>query len=350
MSIPAAVAPEKSLVSENGTAQGKTQQSSSQIDKVLIANISLVVWLIFFAIGGGILALYYAKIGYLPDMEWKAALIYLFVRSLVGTAIGLLLTLSVYIPGVIWSEFIVYEPGLNFSYNPSTETDELCIRSMIFSLGLPFLAALLLSHVALLAGKKWYWFFAGLILLAMFLRMRKLFSTKPSQQVFKVSFWFTLSVFLNQISMYVIYWLSGRPAEWRIFIPLTMLCTTGVWITNHIVALRHRYYPRQAIVAALLAAGLLLFTADHFSSLSMKLMKRFGLGDQKMTVVLNDHGAGVAIDLGLNANQNPTKKTLENVELLSKVGDYYYFKVGEETFIMLPKADVVAFKKVPGPQ
>jgi len=349
MSTPTAVAPEKSLVSENGTAHNKAPQSSTEIDKLVLANISLVVWLIFFAIGGGILALYYAKIGYLPDMEWKAALIYLFVGSLVGTAIGLLLTLSVYIPGVVWSEFILYEPGLNFSYNPSTESDELCIRSMIRYLGLPFLAALLLSHVALLAGKKWYWFFAGLILVAMFVTMRRLFALKPSQQVFKISFWFTLSVFLNQIAMYVIYWLSGRPAEWRIFIPLTLMCTTGVWITNHVVALRHRYYPRQAIVASLLAAGLLLFTADHFSSLSLKLMKRFGLGDQKMTVVLNDHGAGVIHDLGLNS-ANPPAKTLENVELLSKVGDYYYFKVGDETFIMLPKADVVAFKKVPGPQ
>jgi len=344
------VTPEESLVSENGTAKKKAPQPSTEIDKLVLANISLVIWLIFFAIGGGILALYYAKIGYLPDMEWKAALIYLFVGSLVGTAIGLLLTLSVYIPGVIWSEFILYEPGLNFSYRPSSETDELCIRSMIRYLGVPFLAALLLSHVALVAGKKSFWFFAGVILLAMFLTMRRLFSSQPSEQIFKISFWFTLSVFLNQIAMYVIYWLSGRPAEWRIFIPLILMCTTGVWITNHVVALRHRYYPRQAIVAALLAAGLLLFTADHFSSLSLKLMKRFGLGDQKMTVVLNDHGAGVAIDLGLNPKQDPTKKTLENVELLSKVGDYYYFKVGEETFIMLPKADVVAFKKVPGPQ
>jgi len=154
---------------------------------------------------------------------------------------------------------------------------------------------------------------------------------------------------LNQISMYVIYWLSGRPAEWRIFIPLTVLCTTGVWITSHVVALRHRYYPRQAIVASLLAAGLLLFTADHFSSLSMKLMRRFGFADQKMTVVLNDHGAGIAIDLGLTTNQNPTKKTLENVELLSKIGDYYYLKVGDQAFLMR-KEDVVAFKKVVNPE
>ena len=341
--------PEKLIVSENGTPQTEPKQSSGQLDKFLIANTSLSVWLIFFAIGGGILALYYAKIGYIPDIEWKAALVYLFIGSLIGTALGLLLTLSVYIPGVLWSEFIVFDPGLSFSYTPGETDEELCIRSVIRYLGLPFFAGLLLSHVALLAGKKWYWFFAGVILVAMFMTMRIVFKSRPSQQQFKISFWFTLSVFLNQISMYVIYWLSGRPADWRIFIPLTMMCTTGVWITNHVVALRHRQFPRQAIVAALLAAGLLLFTADHFSSLSLKLMKRFGFGDQKMVVVLNDDGAAVAIDLGLNATQNPKKKTLENVELLSKIGDYYYLKIGDQTF-MMRKQDVIGFKKVIGPE
>jgi hypothetical protein len=347
MSTPAVITSERSLVSENGTAQNKPPQSSIEIDKFLIANITVVVWLIFFAIGGGILALYYAKIGYIPDIEWKAALVYLFIGSLVGTVIGLLLTLSVYIPGVLWSEFILFEPGLNFAYDGTGETNgERCIRSVITYLGIPFLAGLLFSHVALLAGKKGFWLFAGIILLAMFVTIRIRFKEAPSQQLFKISFWFTLSVFLNQISMYVIYWLSGRPSGWQIFIPLTIMCTTGVWITNHIVALRHRNYPRQAVIASLLAAGLLLFTADHFSSLSLTLMKRFGFGDYKMTVVLNDHGAGVIHDMGLNST-NPPPRTLDNVELLSKVGDYYYLRVNE-TYIMLPKTDVVAFKKVAG--
>jgi len=107
---------EPSPVSENGTGQNKPEQASSEIDKLLIANTTLAVWLIFLAIGGGILALYYARIGYLPEIEWKAVLIYLFIGSIVGGVIGLLLTISLFIPGVLWSEFIILDSCLDFSY------------------------------------------------------------------------------------------------------------------------------------------------------------------------------------------------------------------------------------------
>src|SRR6185369_17476006 len=106
MNTPATTLPEASIRSDNGTAES-VPAPPSEIDKLVIANISLVIWLVFLAIGGGLLALYYARIGYLPDIEWKAVLIYLFIGSLVGGVIGLLLTMSVYLPGVIWSETIV---------------------------------------------------------------------------------------------------------------------------------------------------------------------------------------------------------------------------------------------------
>src|SRR5215510_8491924 len=106
--------PDKLIVSENGPPQTKSQESTSELDKLLLANISLVVWLVFWAIGGGILALYYARIGYLPDMEWKAVIIYLFIGTLVGGAIALLLAFSLFVPGFIWSEFIIFDPSLNF--------------------------------------------------------------------------------------------------------------------------------------------------------------------------------------------------------------------------------------------
>src|SRR5215204_19433 len=127
-------------VSRNGTAQTQLRQPSDGINKLLTANTTLTVWLSFLAIGGGILALYYARIGYLPEMEWKAALIYLFIGSIVGTVIGLLLTISVYLPGVIWSEAIVFDPGLNFSYTVPAQSStepvrELCIRSIVGYLG-----------------------------------------------------------------------------------------------------------------------------------------------------------------------------------------------------------------------
>jgi len=395
-------APEQLIVSENGIARNEPPQpSSSTINKLLEGNTPFVVWLIFFAIGGGILALYHARIGYLPDIEWKAAAIYLFVGSIVGVVIGLLLTMSLYLPGVIWSETLIYDPSLNFSY-PSPRRDvsgkepvrELCIRSIIGYLGGPFLLVLLLSHIALLAGNIFYWVFAAVLLGSTFLVMRILLETKLASNserdirnsqlmrelwtctdlgkdwsdatreltnvirrrnsqhgtittvdlhVFKLSSAFTLSVFLNQISMYVIYRLSGSPSKLSTFVVLTILCTSGVWIAAHVVAVRHRSNARQAVVAALVVAGLLLFSADKFSSLSTKLMNHYGIGeDQQVNLLLSNNGKQIVENLGLSQSSCSLPKMC-NVQIFSKVGSEYFLSVDGKTFT-LPKADVLSIQ------
>lgn len=378
--------PEKLIVS---APQTKQEESTSQINKLMLANTTLAVWLIFLAIGGGILALYYARIGYLPDMEWKAVIIYLFIGTLVGGAIGLLLTISLFVPGFIWSEFIIFDPSLNFSYMaPGNEragkepNRELCILTMIRYLGLPYIVAVLLSHVFLVVGKITFWIFAVVILAAVFWFMWSRFKdllespTAPEggtcsggasivdKQLFKYSFWFTLSVFLSQISTYVIYWFSGRPGElsllhngpgglsWHswmndqlpIFIILTLMCAIGQWGANQVIAVLYRSHPSQAIVTALLVAGLLLFTADRFSSLSVRLLSSYGFGgESSITLVMNKDGAGIVNKLGLTPSTETM--TLEKVEILSKVGDYYLFSIDNKTFT-LPKSDVLSMQSV----
>jgi hypothetical protein len=369
--------PEKFIIAENGIAQSKPQPSTSGINKLLEANTHLAVWLVFLAFGGGILALYYARIGYLPEMEWKAALVYLFVGSIVGGTITVLLTIAVFIPGFLWSEFILFEPGLDFSYPVSSKGvtreergPDLCIRSIITYLGLPFFGALLLSHLALPIGRVSYWLFAAAILAVTFFLMRRVFegllstdeSLDTSAQVFKCAFWFTLSVFLSQISMGVIYWLSGRPGalalvhdgpgglswdgwsqtELRVFIVLTVMCTTGVLVSNHVVAAVYRYHPRHAIVAALVIAVLLLFTADRFSSLSVRLMSSYGFGGgSNVTLLMTENGAKIVNGLGLSPSPQTVK--LENVEVLSKIGEHYFFNLNGKTFT-LAKSDVLSME------
>jgi hypothetical protein len=358
---------------------------------------TLAVWLVFFAVGGGILALYYARIGYLPEMEWKAALVYLFVGSMVGGTVGLLLTISVFIPGVIWSEFIIFDPDLDgyLSYDlkdrePSGKESvrkEPCMRSIITYLGLPFLVVLLLSHLTLWARLPvtWhneikyvdlYWVIVVLLLLVTFCVMRSIFACvmedtgwsgfwsilkenpldvirnkKPAvtedqqRQIFKYATWFTLAVFLNQLSMYVIYRLSGTPRRIFTFIILTILCTAFVSIATHAVAALYRQHQLKAVVASLVAAGLLLVTADNFSSLSMRLMNRFGLGySQKFNLRLNDDGARTVHELDLKCEES--YHYLCDVEILSKVGDHYYLRVRGNQHTTLPKSHVVSIQRL----
>lgn len=372
--------PENLIVSDNGIARNQPAESTTKSNKLLEANATLAVWLVFFAIGGGILALYYSRIGYLPDMEWKSALIYLFIGSLVGSVLGLLLTMSVFFPGFIWSAFIVFDPGLDFNYpTPASDLSDkeaprtLCTLSTIRKLGVPFLAVLLFSHLALPVGKRVYWVFALIAvgftfgwMRGSFRRLMKVKARKVPQydaaiaerQLFNYTAWFTLSVLLNQISMYLIYWLSGRPGElskvfwnnltwtqWRYgelpaFIGLTLICTSGVWIATHAVAALYRYHQRQAVIAALVAAGLLLFTADHFSSLSMKLMNYFGMGyNQRFNLLVTDEGYNKLRRMGVKECGAPPHVC--NAEILSQVGDHYFFRVDDTVYVTLAKTDVV---------
>jgi hypothetical protein len=389
--ITVTVPAEKLVLSQDGAGQTQPEQSPSETGKLVKANATLAVWLIFFAIGGGILALYYTRIGYLPDMDWKVSLVYLFIGSMVGGTIGLLLTISLFLPGFIWSEIIMFDRYLEKHFSYDAERKEPCMRSIITCLGEPFLLVLLISHMLLLVGKAfYYWTLAGALLVATFWLMRLRFKCillnsrskavnqsrrsgvwqyvsinlqktssnalrtlkgKPqrtpsrARQTFKYSFWFTLSVLLSQISMYLIYRLSNSPEMSRRFIALTILCTAVVWISNHVVAFCYRRYPRQAIVAALVSAGLLLFTADKFSCLSTALMNRFGIGYyQKVNLIITDDGAQIIHGMGLQTCGHT--RQLCNVEILSKVGDQYYLRIGDQTNLTLPKKDVVAIRRL----
>src|SRR6201988_1979345 len=162
----------KLVVSQNETDKAATRPSS-QFDKLLIANTSLAVWLIFLAIGGGITALYYAQIGYLPEIEWQSVLIYLFIGTVVGGTLGLLLPTSIFIPGVLWSELIIFDRRLQKYFAYDTRSEEPCIRSVIFYLGVPYAGILLISHVMLLVQSAFkYWLAAAGVLLVTFWLMR----------------------------------------------------------------------------------------------------------------------------------------------------------------------------------
>jgi hypothetical protein len=341
--------------------QTQPQPQSSELEKLFQANTSLAIWLIFLAIGGGLLARYYIRIGYLPEMEWNAALVYLFVCSVWGSVIGLVLTISLYLPGVIWSELIVFETPLDDRLTYPAEDDasgkqsmskEPCIRSIMGYLGFPFVLFLLASHLCLRFSKSdikpigFYWAFAALILVRTYFYMRgefrrwsrgaKVEKKTLSRQIFRYSIWFTISVLLNQIAMYVIFLLADRTSRLGNFLLLTGICTAGVWISTNVVAVRHRYYPRQALVAALVMAVVLLIWVDRFSDLSMKLMSRYGVGEgQEFRLVVNDNGSKVLEDLGFAKGT----RNLEKVNILSKMGDHYFVKLGDHSFT-IPKADV----------
>ena len=384
-------------------------RTSPEIGELLKGNTTLLVWLVFLALGGGILALYYARISYLPDIEWSSSIVYLAVASFIGGGLGLLLALSVFLPGVIWSELLVFDRTLVeeevFCYEKSSEP---CIRTILLYLGVPFGIVLLISHIALRVDVMVHsdktavtvylaivylaiaavllvrTFFVGRLILTRLLiygavfdgleedlsarRVIKYlvfvirclawtrrtknpagFDDKYRRRIFKYSIWFTLSVFLSQISMLVVYRLSGK-LSWPSFGILTVICTTGVFVSNIVVAVSYRHYPRQAIAASLVAAAVLLFVADQFSSLSEGIMAFYGFGNnQRLNLVINEEGTAIMETLDLPNNWSPTEPDkVYDAEILSRLGSEYYLRVGRSDGIAgrkftLPKSAVKSF-------
>jgi hypothetical protein len=358
-------------VSTNGketTALPPPDTKSSELSALFKAETSLMVWLIFLAFGGGIMALYYARIRYLPDIEWSAALVHLGVGTIVGGTVALLFAMSLLLPGLIWSEFLIFDSKMErekvFRFDNGKE---LCVQSIFKLLGAPLGLALLASHLSLVTGQ--YISSIGVVLLVyvavsaisiavVWRHMRAVFEEK-GKPAFKedgtpetingdglklwslrsVS-WFTLSLVLSQISIVAEYVLS-TPTTLSSFFALTFICTAGVLVSNHVVAMLYRSNPKQAILASLVAAGFLLFTADWFSPLSLRIMSYYGMGGGRtVDLVLTEDGSKVVGDLGFALCET---RTVCSVEILSKLGDEYYLVVNKKTFT-LPKAAVQSYR------
>lgn len=322
-----------------GNDDPQKPSGNQYFDKI---NASLVAWLVFLSFGGGILALYYARIHYLPDIEWSSSIVFLALATFVGGAFTLALGLSLFIPGYIWSEFLMFDKRLQdvFFYHP--DTDEVCLRNLMWYIGLPFAIVLVLNHLSLLIfpcllsccsskGSKLivaYGIVSAVLLVLVSIVMRRVFRdlqsfggiepklmkrafrktdsevTSPpvmsppefgdeeKRRRIKYIFWFLLSIIVSQISMVLIHLMSNRPTGMP-FLITTGFCAFGVLVSNHVVAVHYRRSRLHAILTAIVVAALLLFIADRNESLSLRVVAFFGGGEnsQNVDLVLNDEGS-----------------------------------------------------------
>lgn len=385
-------------------ANGDSQQSSGNnyFDKI---NASLVAWLVFLTFGGGILTFYYAKIRYLPEVEWSSSLVFLALATFVGGAFALVLGLSLFIPGYIWSEFLLFDDRLRHVFCYHSQTDEICVRTLAKYIGLPFAIVLLVNHLALLFFPCWmccdsfkgatllvaYAIVSVVLLVLISVVMRRVFgdlhfyshigpgfwkrlfwrNTNPrtsppigatadeKRRVFKYVLWFGLSILVSQISMVLIHLMSNRPTGTP-FLITTGFCAAGVLVSNHVVAVHYRRSKLHAILTAMVIALLMLFIADRNESLSSQVVAFFGAGEksQQVDFVLNEEGSkAIGESLAFtctNVNStNPANVTSDanklsrkvcQVRVLSRLGNEFYLDYDGRKFT-LPKS-YVAYRMI----
>jgi hypothetical protein len=93
-------------------SNAKSTESKENPSGILTANATLVAWLIFLGFGSAVLASYYAHIHYLPELKWEESFAYLAAVTILGGGIVAIYVLLLYLPGWIWSEFLIFDSEL----------------------------------------------------------------------------------------------------------------------------------------------------------------------------------------------------------------------------------------------
>lgn len=324
---------------------------------------TVLAGLVFLAFGGGIISFYYSHIRYLPDIEWSQSIVHLATATLIGGGFAILLALSLFLPGCMWSAFLLRDKRLKDSFWFHGAKDEVCLRTLLYNIGLPFGVVVLANHIVLLLSED-YWkdsllYVYGitctilLVPVAWWIKhnLENLLKNKKKDidtdekgpRFFKYIAWFLVSIIVSQFSMLLIYLFSGRPTGWAFWIT-TIFCTLGVFISNHFVAIHYEKSRVQGVLVSLVIAALLLFVADRNSTLSVQVLAFFGLGEKSASVdlLLNKEGAEASKNLGLQERCTPkSEERLCDVQVLSRLGNEYLLKAGDQVFT-LPKSAVIS--------
>jgi hypothetical protein len=302
---------------------------------LLAANATLVAWLVFLGFGSAFLAFFYSHIHYFPELKWEESFTYLAAISIFGGGIVAIYGLLLFVPGWIWSEFLIFDTELAkstlcYHSGPLKERTEPCFWSISHHLVLPFALLMVALHLALFAGDTRLLgatTIMGLLAVAWYslrefwreLKRQPLGPTTAMLRTLLVKYIVTadIAALSGITSLFVLSRLvdPGVPSG-----KLLTICTIGMVVSNFLVAVQFRQKPTRAVVTSIVAAITLMICGETFSepgaSQSERLMASFGVGDPSRTVRLDltDEGTGL---LGRNGLASP------DVTLLSRLGEEY---------------------------
>ena len=335
---------------------------STAIEFLAKFDTTVLAGLVFLAFGGGIISFYYSHIRYLPDIEWSQSIVHLATATLIGGGFAVLLALSLFVPGCIWSALLLRDERLRESFCFHKDTDEVCVRTLLWNIGLPFGVVILANHLVLLISEeKWqdsllyvYGITCAILLVPMgfwihhnleglLKQHQKNLGKEKGRRLFKYIAWFLVSIIVSQFSMLLIFLFSGRPTG-AAFWMTTIFCTFGVLISNHFVAIHYEKSRVQSVLVSLVIAALLLFIADRNSTLSVQVLAFFGLGEKSASVdlLLSKEGAEASETLGFDDRCTPKlRERLCDVQVLSRLGNEYLIKADDHLFT-LPKSAVIS--------
>lgn len=338
-------------------------------------DISLLLWLILLGFGGGLFALYYSTIGYIPDIKWEDSVVYVGALTIAGAFLFALYFLLLFIPGWIWSEFLITKGKMECLLSDGSPHH----TRILLDVGLPFAGFLGCVHLVLESGPPqssiWRpaWIAAGVVFFLILFSgvVRKLLrasinkdescreEAEEKKAVDKeeqrrrlnesVAF-FAGSSLASFFSILLIRQSFGAEPGWR----MLLVCTVTVTIVNLYVAISCKKKPRGAYRAFLfmaVAALALLVLGDVLvensrQKLSARIMCRFGIGfDHPVTLLLTEKGADILKRHSVPFDESDkARPKVGNIEILSRLGSEYFLRSREDgKSFSFPKTEIVSW-------
>jgi len=348
-------------------------------------DLGVLAWLVLFGLGGGLLSMYYASVGYFPHVKWEESFSFLGLMAILGSFFVVLYAALLYVPGRIWCKFLISDYYLNEALSYKADRERPCLEAILRVLGLPFvvysaiLHAFLLAAVVLGLSRDLYGFLFLAGLLGLFIptihfyrSLDKKMLTGCARSLSRGDFnkhRLTLSgfFFFSLLSSFIAVWVINKTSISKVvggavefgvvqdYIILAFVCTSMVLFVNVFVAITHSSEPRAALGVAALGGFVLLICGDLLvhspeARFSARTLSRYGVGYSSSATLLVQEKAcqllkseGVIGDLPC-ATAAPTK--IEGVAILSRLGSEYFLCYNHRNFT-LTKEDVLSWSAKP---
>lgn len=308
---------------------------------------SISVWFLFLFCGGIIFAVYYARIGYLPDIELNSALSYLAAASIIGGSLVVLLTLLIVVPGSIWATQLTHHFSLK---NAFCEDTVIIPNKFLFRLVFWLFLSAVLMHLILILHKGWMlsFFVPMLMIKGGLIRFVELpeckVGKKARAQLFLVySFWYGVSLGSVLLAIYILFKFLGLSNA--IYTKTHFgICTFGVVAAISIVAIfLHHNHRAGAFASAIFFALAIIVATDYFDRVPDKILANYGFGLEHVQMIVTEDGyrtlqaEGLAVD-----NPNSGARAISEVSILCRIGQNYFLKINNRKFT-LRKSDVLSW-------
>jgi len=329
------------------TDKSQDNQARVTLSGILVpylkSSFGLVIWFLFVSCGGVVFAVYYARIGYLPDIELNSAVFYLAAASLLGGSLVILLTLLLIVPGYIWATYLTSDPNLKGAFCDGKLITEVKFLKRLI---LWFLSFALVWHLILIYSRWWY-----LLLIALAggkawgIWKRELqdcttdAKTKPAMFA-SYALRYGASVMFGLMAIFILFKLLGL-SDTKYELEHLVICTVGVVIGNSFVAVfLHGGKRPGAIVSAIVVAVMLLAATDYFDPVPNKILLKYGFGVEHVRIIVNEDAyralqAGAFVE-GDDVSQGP--KVISDVQILCRMGPNYFLKKGTKNMAIAKSA------------